>query len=1083
MVAKHIPRDYSAHRKRVIRPVGEYCGLEIFSFDPKHTRYYLRENQQLKKGDNCTATSWRSWSCYRASSTSKDMTLELDYLANEQGEYRIDLLYEQNSKLYNGLDSTGEILISKDESIIYEDDRLLFDGEDNFIKRIPLFLTLKKGTHHIKIDIPPNVYFYGVVIRKVIKYTANNYFGSDLGKDSGNMMFTSATLTISDATKPSELTATIQYNDDYECEESPSGYFIDFMDEVNFYIKNDDGEVERAFGGYVSSILPNKDNTELSLHCADRLVDGQNKYVLDEIRLYGGEDVTTSQLVKYFKNYAHVLKYLCDAHEVTLKSNISPNYLVEGEKYNKGFTITYGKSKTIKKVPVSNGHVSVANNHVTLRNKASGSKKQVWTLYDASKHSKVAPNITNYPYIHVTYGLGSPKKEVKSKITTKVDTSDTTAGTQKFSKCGVSQDKKYLMAIGLPSASKDSKKGWTKTVFERKCPNCGSTELYWGIFYAGNETSNYGRFNCTGNVEGGSAEGHIFCRKCDKDYSVQGHDHINGSTKTLKKASSTVASSKSEAYKLKNGNMRAVPKSGVEITPSSIFEAIANECKKYKYKRGSASSYSKMKKTGSGDCWAFSDLIFSKLKSYGVTCKIVQYATDSSDNHRSVLYLSDKKQWIDFPYRQYNLPKMIRNTPSSKRGSRVDYFKGVTIGKAKTSSTSTTHSETTELTTIKNYNKDAPFQGFLKITYSNRKELSAPKKTLYLRFTQRYTKGDAINEDGFPLYWVNNNTKRATFLDVNGKPLNLVDWIRNVHNNSSEDIFLQSIHMIAPKKVPTTNDNNSKNETDWYTYDKSTHDEASCKFDLYQISFNDESNINSENIASCGKTVNSMIQEVVKDTKYLCHMSYGLHRKDDIIHFRVNNERASSYTASEGDNNNILEWNSISYSPISSLHNMSIQVFKMDEKDTNNYYYVDSKIATSILDYGEQATLVTSNEPISKNEAYFNARMNEKFNGEQTYTYTITVPNYPKLKLGEFVQVRANAKKLNTLKEVKSLKVTFDWKKMPRIRTEIGLDELAPNIQLKENIRKLRREAKKETTSFPSSAVPIVDESIYEWDV
>ena len=97
-----------------------------------------------------------------------------------------------------------------------------------------------------------------------------------------------------------------------------------------------------------------------------------------------------------------------------------------------------------------------------------------------------------------------------SKTTEKVDPAETTAGSQKFSKCGVSEDTKYLMAIGLPSAGKDSKKGWTKTVFKRKCPHCGSSELYWGIFWGT-------VFPCTGRAEGGSAEGHIFCKSCDAD--------------------------------------------------------------------------------------------------------------------------------------------------------------------------------------------------------------------------------------------------------------------------------------------------------------------------------------------------------------------------------------------------------------------------------------------------------------------------------------------------------------------------------------------------------------------------------------
>ena len=211
-------------------------------------------------------------------------------------------------------------------------------------------------------------------------------------------------------------------------------------------------------------------------------------------------------------------------------------------------------------------------------------------------------------------------------------------------------------------------------------------------------------------------------------------------------------------------------------------------------------------------------------------------------------------------------------------------------------------------------------------------------------------------------------------------------------------------------------------------------------------------------------------------------MQYGLHRRDDKINFRVNNSSKVSYTASEGNDNNILSWNSISYSPLSSMYNNSIVVYKQDENRQNQYYYVDTSEPKSIFEYGEQTTLQTSNEPISDREAYFNARMSDKYNPNQTYTFTITVPNYPYLRLGDYVKVIANAKKLTTIKEVKSLKITFKSNSMPRIQTEIGLDELAPDIQLKKNIRELRRNAKKETTSFSSSATPIDDEQLYEWD-
>ena len=127
-----------------------------------------------------------------------------------------------------------------------------------------------------------------------------------------------------------------------------------------------------------------------------------------------------------------------------------------------------------------------------------------------------------------------------------------------YSIYGVSPDGKYIMAIGRPSAAGElSKYGYTfyKSVFERICPCCRSDRLYWGIFWAGSETANWGVFPATGLKESGSAEGHIFCAKCDADFSVIDGKNHGGGSKNLIKFISTVSSSKDEAYILKNGQM------------------------------------------------------------------------------------------------------------------------------------------------------------------------------------------------------------------------------------------------------------------------------------------------------------------------------------------------------------------------------------------------------------------------------------------------------------------------------------------------------------------------------------------------
>lgn len=1081
MDSKHIERDYSAHRKSVIRPDNEYVKLEIFSFDPQYTKSYIREDKSLKGKSNTSNTSWKSWSCFKSANMQDPMIFNIKYNVEVVGEYRIDLVYEQNNYIHSDTKKNTNKDLLGDITIDGETSTLSFDGENNVLKRQTIFHSfIDTGSKTIEFEVPHNCYFYGVIIRKLITFVGDNYYGDSLGNEQGNMVLTHATYTLSDMVKPSELSCEIFYDDAFECFDSPSGFYIDYRDEVNFYVKTNDGEIKRVFGGYVSSILPDSDRTKLTIACADRLSDGTNKYILDLMKLGGGDDKESgygTEMSVDFDSYPKALKYLCDIHEVTLKSNISNQYTVDGEKFHQGIVLTYGSSKNIKSIPVSNAISKASKNYIMVRNKASSEKQQVLTVYDASKNAKKPPEFTQYPYMHITYGLGMAKKEHKTETTGKVDTADTTAGSQKFTKCGVSQDGKYLMAIGLPSAGKDSKSGWTKTVFKRKCPHCGSTNLIWDW--------NWGSYSsCRGASEGGSAEGHIFCKGCDADYSVQGWEHISGSTKHMEKASSTVSSSKSEAQKLKDGKMVAVPTSGETLTPDDIFTAITKIAFKYKYNLQSGdSTYNEMKKSGKGECWAFSDLIFTELKKYKVSCKVVQYSTNESDAHRSVLYKDKNNKWVDFPYREYGWGKkynnMLNNTSKSKTAKTVKEYKGHSIGNVK-SSTSTSKTQKTTVTHTTGYDKSKPFQAYIKLTYSLEQSFKAKKYSVNIKFTQTAPSSYSINDWQLPLYWVNNTIKKTTLkkVDDNKNTYSLLAFLETRHGTGKQ-YYLQSIQFVAPKVLSTKNADGKNQDVDWYKSDKSTDDQSSCKMNLYQIVFDDNPSVQSSTLQSCGKAVNTMMQELVKEAGYYVNMTYGLHRKDDVINFRVVNQTDTQYTATEGDNNNILSWNSISYSPIGSLFNMSMQVFK---KLDNTYKYIDTKDAQSILDYGEQCTLQSKNDIMGESEAYFNARHSNKFNPSQTYTFTITVPNAPKLQLGDLVKVVANAKKLNSIKEVSSLKIVFDNSKIPRIQTTIGLGELAPDIQLTENLRNLRNQTKQENTNFYGTATPVSDEIYYEWD-
>lgn len=1050
MVSEHIYRDFSNHTHHTKRP-SEYCRVEIFSFDHPHTKTYHYNNYTFDT-ENSQKIENRHMTCL-ASLDDNYYSVIAEYNAVEDGDYRIDILYEN-------LD--GDDLVGKYEINDIADD-LNFDGEKNILKRKTLFHPFVSGDYSIKFIIPHNCYFIGIIVRKIRKY-----IGDNLQSIGTNLQFKSATVSTTSISDIVEASFTIGYSQLFDCMLSRTNLYFDYMDEVNLYFQEDGevgGKVHQRFGGYISSVKINDDKTTLTFSCGDRMLDGEHKYILDSLLILEGT-TAESEMSYYdpisFESYGEAIKYLADIFEVTLDTNINKSYLVDGEKYNTGLSISFGKDNDISKVTTVNAEATMNDKSVTLRNTSDGTKKQSITLYEAPKTPVLLRKWedkdnyeNNYLTFHMVYGLGDPKVETKSTVTEK--STDESSGNQSYNKCGVSADGKTIMAIGLPSASKDSKKGFTKAIFERKCPWCGSKELYWGYMWSGN-------FPCTKRFNNGSAgkyEGHIYCDGCDADYSVQGWEHINGSSKRLKLIGSIVSSSKEEAKKLSSGQMSGSTTDSESVSPTSVLEAIVKIAKGYTYRAGgNAKTYSEMKKRGYGDSRGFSDLIYTELKSYKVSCRIYE----DTSSHNAVQYLNANNQWVSFPYTKYDLYPTELNFTSgfSPIGKTpVKEYKGSNIASAKGKSNgSTTTTQTT--TTSEGYDKSKPINGFIELTYGYKPTLESETHTVNLNFTQKA--GTENDLSGLTNIWVNNAT-RKTSVDMN-------NWFDD--NEPNKDIYLHTIRFVTEKMQNTDADSN----TDWYSFDKSTKDYASCKMDLYQILFDDGMAINPSDLQANGKTVSTVLKEIINSSNYHLDRVYAEHRCDDKFNFSIRDKTKVVYKASEGDNNNILKWSSINCNPVSDLRNKSICVFKQTD---GKYAYVDTGDMDSILNYGEKATLKSFSDQLGSKEAYYNARNNADYNPYEIYSYTIVVPYAPIINIEDQIQVVSNNKQLNDIKKVKSIKISYSNAQMPNIRTEIGCDEIEPILRLKKQQEELRNDARSDETWFGRTASPIQDD-IYIWE-
>ena len=1117
MVHKYIKRKWTDHAQSTeyLSDEDEYIKLEIFSFDPVHTKSYVAEYNTLV-GENCNKLNFESLVVFQSQDKVNPMEFTLNYKVTENGAYRIDILYIKDPTMYNSAtdkvyntskDLTGwydiykantksehkaqvltalpknasksvqkafektrdaQIKIANNSNTDRADTSVLlkFEGENNALKRKTVFKDLDTGDWKFEFGVPHNCYVVGAIIRKQI-----TFWGTNNDEPGTNLQFTDASLTNSEMGKAKELQCTVGYDDSFECDLNRSGLYMTYMDECNLYVKDNEDNIVQVFGGYVSTPVPNADIRKITIHAADRLKDGENKYILDQLWIQngGGEEVSHSEDNSiHFNRYSDVLKYLCRLYECTLKNNITSNFKVDVEKYQNTFMIGYGKKRDVKKVSVTNGIVTVNNNSVTLRNNPSSAKKQVFTVYSTKKPI----NLSNYGSeerpvnLHITYGLGDVKTDHKVKDTIAADNTGV-AGSQKFSKCGRSQDGKYIMAIGQRSVGRGKKtypyNQIYKTVFENKCPHCGG-KLVWDSGRKDTDCVHCGHYKHSKREWGNISETEITCSKCCADFcSVTGWDKDGKYSKKLTKVGSSVKSSKAEQNKLHNGEMEGLPSKKVTISADDIFKAIKNASKGWKHSTGTGTTASYLEKHGVGDCWAWSDWISKQLKKYKVNHKVVEYKSSGSNQHRSVLYQNSKGNYVDFPYRKYGFPQGTYNTKGSSNGKKIKgYSFGGRINQAVATSGGKT--QTTEVTVTNGYDKDNPFQAYLDITFTlgtNKK-----KRHVYVDFTQQSTSNYSIS--GLKPVWVNNSSQEITLKGI----------LNKIHDyyNSTADVYLHSLAFVTPKVKSKQGDKNNQ----WYTNDKNTKDNSSCKMILYSISFDNQDGTEPQDLKACGESINTVIKKVIDDANYIMSMDYAEHRCDDRINFNIASNNNAVFTATEGDKNNILDWGNISFDPANELFNVSRCVLK--QRNTNLYSYVGTKDIESILRFQEQCTLLTENEAIGAKEAYWNARHNEKFNSDITYNYTITVRGYPDLHLKDLVEVISDAKRLNTLKEVDSITLKYDTGTKPVIQTELGLGELAPDLQVRQTIKKLRDSAKSETTYFYKSATPVNDTEVYEWE-
>ena len=449
-IAKYNSKEWNPHNRIVTYPTDEDFLLEIFSSDKDYEMQWYHQKGGMTKSSNTVNKPYHAWQVL-TSSNSNDFTIEVDYTAPEKGEYTVELLYGVIGR--EGANS--QITINNNT----ENHKLV--GGDNRTNRLILRKNWSQGNYHIKFKLSAKTRVYGIIVKKINLYKADSYLSRD-----AILTMKKASMTISDKVKPSEFSCEILYDTDYKKKDNLTGFIFDYRDELNFYVRDINGNLTQVFGGYVSSCSLNTEETILTINGANRFIDGDNRAMMEAI-IVGGEVELDEEYedthIHKLPTYAKAVKHLYDSYELPLQTNVLANF-IDGESYKEGVKVDFGSSGVNKHIVGNNYEVTRTSTSVELRNKPTANQDQYVKLYDSDWFNSSTVDISDYPTFFLSYGMGDPLKETVKEVetTTTVESSGGSTG----------GDTITVRAKPSCSCSCGSYQWYTRT-WKNYCPHCG----------------------------------------------------------------------------------------------------------------------------------------------------------------------------------------------------------------------------------------------------------------------------------------------------------------------------------------------------------------------------------------------------------------------------------------------------------------------------------------------------------------------------------------------------------------------------------------------------------------------------------
>jgi hypothetical protein len=274
------------------------------------------------------------------------------------------------------------------------------------------------------------------------------------------------------------------------------------------------------------------------------------------------------------------------------------------------------------------------------------------------------------------------------------------------------------------------------------------------------------------------------------------------------------------------------------------------------------------------------------------------------------------------------------------------------------------------------YNKDSPFNCYIKIQYSTSPGKSAARKTKYIEFTADHT-ADKI---GTITPVIKNNTIKVGEVDV-------VSILKTV--DPADNYYWRNLTLMW-SSAGSDDVYDPKTEKDTY------------KMIFYGAGWREGEVTSPEVLSACGQKISDQIYNCQDKLKLDMYMQYAQDRCNDKLMIRRENAEATIIEFRE--DTNVKEISNINYMPISNLKNSIVKVYKTS--DTKNAF-VTSKNADSIFRWREHMDMEVLDDNCGTDYAKYQARIDEDRNNKLVYSYTEKIKGYFPVTIGESVYARS----------------------------------------------------------------------------